>query len=75
MSTPEERLTIVEMEYAVVNTRLALIDQRLALIGARTEELTVAVAGVAGDVRRVDAKVDSIERMLREVVRHLGLDE
>ena len=64
MSTPEERLTILEMEYAVVNSRLALIDQRLALIGARTEELTVTLAGVATEVRRLD----SIERMLREVI-------
>jgi hypothetical protein len=71
--TPEERLTIVERVYAVVNKRLALIDQRLALLSARTEDLTVAVAGIATDVRRIDVTTDSIERMFREVVRHLGL--
>jgi hypothetical protein len=74
MSTPEERLAIVEMEYTIVNNRLGLLDQRVALLGARVEDISVTLGGVAADVRRIDARTDSMERMLREVVRHLGIE-
>jgi hypothetical protein len=72
--TPDERLSILEMEYTVVNNRLGLLDQRVALLGARIEDISIALSGVVTDVRRIDARTDSMERMLREIIRHLGLD-
>lgn len=55
-----ERLTILEMEYALVSARLNAIDAQLTLIGKRLEQQ--------------EGRFDTIDRKLDVIIRHLGLE-
>jgi archaellum component FlaC len=74
MPLPEDRLTILEMEYAIVAARLNTIDAELALIKAEVGQIKTDVSTIKTDVRRIDDTTVRLERMLLTVIRHLGLE-
>lgn len=74
MASESERLTILEMEYALVAARLNTIDAELALVKGAVDRLETKVDVLGTKVDRLDETSVRLERMLTTVVRHLGLD-
>ena len=74
MASDDERLTILEMEYALVAARLNTIDAEIALVKAATDRLETKVDQIGTETARTDGTAVRLERMLTTVVRHLGLE-
>lgn len=71
MSDVPDRLTILEMEYALVSARLGTIDARLTLVEQRLTRMDATVATKA----QVADLSDRFDAFAAEVRRALGLSE
>lgn len=66
-----ERLTILEMEYAIVAARLNAIEATLALTDKRVESITKTMV----TVDMFNERQDRLERKINVIVRHLGIGD
>lgn len=67
-----QRLTILEMEYALVAARLNSIDATLTIVNQRIGGLEIRMDALE---KRVDERADSTDRKLDAIIRHLGMDD